>query len=294
LKIRDRARSVSFFGPGTVYFVRHAQVETVQFPHDADDAPVLSGGRYLQLSNLSGHIFLGELESATIGGLVDSPATHPLFVSGLGETSNVSDLTLARFVTPVGDHGGTVLSALRDQALHIEPLARPDLYSHGNHQSLTARWQHFEDLAEVASQRGAPASLQTKLAHIAYDARRRSLPSRSIERGVLRAYSFIGYGERFVPCVIAWAIATLVAGFITLPGHAFDPTWPNMTATATHYLHWLLSPLRLFDPRGVMANDQLANEMDIAWVTLLRSFVAIPFVTGVLTARKFVKRPSAS
>ena len=129
---------------------------------------------------------------------------------------------------PVSLEGRQTIAALRAHAAHVTPVVNTSLPGSSQHearrvpaslrqadrsQECLLRAEYAQALADLASAKGAPASVHTDLAWRAYRMRNIIAPSRT-ERLALDIYRWVGYGERVLPALTCWAVFSLVTVII--------------------------------------------------------------------------------
>jgi hypothetical protein len=84
-----------------------------------------------------------------------------------------------------------------------------------------------------------------------------------------------------------YAIIAAFAAVLSLLGRSIDPSLAGWTNVGHSYVDWLMTPVHL-----LKLSDANAPEFELPTYIdqLFRALVAVPFVTAVITLRKFVKR----
>ncbi|MBD3926574.1 hypothetical protein IEZ26_18265 [Nocardioides cavernae] len=253
---------------------------------------VISADRGAQLIETSGEVTLAQVANSRI----TSDETHgPLVISKLAEGFEVSGLSIAGVEFPVTLEGLRLISIMSADAGHVVPTvptqlrqasqrATSDTSVHARELELASNYA--EVLSDLADKRGAPSSVRSELAWFRYRLRNLTAPERW-ERRLLSGYELLGYGEKFTaPGKLYLAVAAFAAGLCLL-GRPFDPSIEGVLLVLHSYVDWLMTPLHLLKlGEGTEPDFELPQYLD----QLFRALVAAPFVTAVLTVRKFVKR----
>ena len=295
LVIRIEASDLRITGAGTTD-VRHT-AERLEFRVDHPSAvPKLRLKEWAVLQDASGTVQLGACQDAQI---IGDPNVG-LMIQRLTQDDKTdgpptSGLTIRDFQVPIGLSGLPMISALTATASVAVPLLTKHLPGHWRERrEMTGparspdehmRADYAAALAGLAESRGAPGSVRTRLAWQEYRMKEATANWRT-ERLTLRAYRLIGYGERVVPPAITFG--ALVVGFtaLSLLGSPIEFTQAGFDRVLDQLARWTLSPLhvlRLGEPAGT---SLVGGNVEF----VLRILIAIPFVTGVLALRKYVKR----
>jgi len=140
-------------------------------------------------------------------------------------------------------------------------------------------------LIDTAAAKGAPGTVKTKANWAAYRLRQRTSPL--VESVLLGAYRTIGYGERPAPAFLLWILFSAISTAIILHERSWDLTTKGLFETWSVFSYWALPSFGLTslpDPPSGISKDM--NTF------ILHAIVAIPFVTGILALRNFLKSDS--
>jgi hypothetical protein len=258
----------------------------------------------------AGPVVLRDVRFSSISGVpypprAGSPDSRRFTLAGIGDdVTRLAGVSLTDVVIPVDLRGLQTISALQEQAALISPALHPALpgetkrvfsarlpLSTRSIVSLpqSATWQiqaqYSRLLSELANSKQAPASVRTRLGWNAYYLRNITAPGQT-ERVVLGLYRLIGYGERVLPSALTYALLALAMTVVRLNGQALDISLNGFTTWLTAYLNWLATPVHLLN---LTRDDKVAWSFQQPWDTLARLIVAVPFGTGVLALRKYVK-----
>jgi hypothetical protein len=292
LEVLDLCGGLDVTGPGRV------MLSTADIVIFRQPAVTLDLGLHAQVSGSTGSVRLGRVARATVSGDGAAPGVgQGLMIESVDPTSDALDgvsLLNARF--PVSLAGRQSISALRLHADSVTPRLtddipgrgvwrRPSRAPHPPRDELQMQAEFTRALADLAAERGAPASIRTDLAWSAYRMRNASAPGKT-ERCILSAYRVIGYGERALPPLALYCILALLMALCALHDHPWDPNLNGIKTLGDAYLTWLVTPLHLLhlteDPKNTFS---LPGHAD----TFARIAIAIPFVTAVLALRNYVK-----
>jgi hypothetical protein len=258
-----------------------------------------------QLVDVHGRIRLGEVAGAGIIGRsrrrhdpIDGDRLILEALSADGEHSK--GLTVNEVVIPQTLRGLQMIATLQSNAQQVSPaihdklpglgalagprlsaLLRPNL----SDSEMQIAGQYARSLADLANSTGAPASVRTQLAWCSYRMRTATAPARA-ERVLLGFYRLVGYGERVVPAALTYITIAALMNILALHDADFMLSVGGMLHWLRGFLDWLVTPLHILKLTG---DRQTAFTFSQPWDTLARLLVAIPFATGVLALRKYVK-----
>jgi hypothetical protein len=301
LDIHSTSRDVQITGPGTVVFHQSAQQLTFHKP-----APLIDIKNNAQLVEVAGPVRLGNVAGAgVVGKTVEYDAlitdSRRMLLTGLSELDvDTSGLTIDEVVLPVTLTGLQMIAALQANGHQVTPSvhaglpglgplsgARLTAFRHPRtpRSEMVIAAQYARSLADLANSKGAPASVRTKLAWCAYRMRNVVAPGR-MERSLLSLYRTIGYGERVLPAAICYAVLAAIMNLISLHDKSVLLTIDGLHHWLRGMLDWLVTPLHILKLTG---DKQTTFSFSQPWDTLARLLVAIPFATGILALRKYVK-----
>lgn len=299
LRIKDRGSDLTIFGPGICQIEN--VVDHVTFVPEAE-SPMLELSSWAVVQEALGSVRLKRCRHAQLTG--DAVQGIRIDSIEVDEDADTEGLILRNFTIPVGLPGLQTIAALTDTAAVAVPLVVSDLPGQpeeratvldGPERGMDRSNEHMRAdyaaaMARLAEKRGAPGSVRTKLAWLEYRMRQATAAG-PIERSTLAAYRFIGYGERAGPpfaLYAALAVAFSIIGLATT--RSPDISVAGVGHALQYLLDWATSPVHVL---------RLAERGDIPlgrgrWAFAGRIALAVPFITGVLALRNYVKRSSGS
>ncbi len=303
LHLHEEASDISLTGPGGLHVVRAGKDFRFSEP-----CVRLTMAKYAQLLQATGPVILAEVAGASIVGIATNDTSkavagrEPLQIREVSEEPDHSQgVTLIDVDVPVTLQGLRVLATLSDTAHQVTPVLHQKLPGLGPLSGLKVsafrrapdpratsllRAQYAHALSELAATTRAPASVRTKLAWCAYRMRNVVAPGRT-ERVLLSLYRTIGYGERVMPALGLYvALAVLMTG-LALADRPIDLGLRGLATWVKGVLDWLVTPLHVLKLTQNRADS--AYTFSQPWDTLARLMLAVPFATGVLALRKYVK-----
>ena len=90
-----------------------------------------------------------------------------------------------------------------------------------------------------------------------------------------------------MPAFVLYAVVAVVMTIIGLHNLPLDITLVGYRQVLREYAGWLISPLHVL---SLTKSESGAPAFVEPWDTLARLAVAIPFATGILSLRKYVKQ----
>ena len=295
IRVDQFASNVTVGGEGT--FVIEDVARKVRFKGDDEGGPTLELAPWAILREASGAVRLGACRNAELNGTEADGLTIASIEQDSGQSSSTEGAIIRNFRVPVLMRGLQTISTLTGSASVAVPLIHPDLPGQRSerkiYKNIRSEPQHFRAdyaaaLARLAQQRGAPGSTVTKLAWLEYRMRE-ATASGPTERLTLFAYRCIGYGERPGPPLLLWILLGAVFTIVTLLARGEfhrDWSWDGSWNLLSTYFNWLSSPLhvlRLAERDGIPFGSS-------GPAFAARVAIAVPFITGVLALRKYVKR----
>lgn len=286
-------RLVELTGPGRVE-VQQGRSVALQMP-----AIRLSLAPYGQLVDVWGALHLVSGRHGHVSAKKQGAAGERLEVLSVDAKDRALEgISLTGIHIPPNLSGRETIAVLRDQAEYVTPAVTNDLPGRGPLRGIrnlfgwlapepdpinaTMDTEYSAALADLAQQKGAPASVRTALAWSSYRMRNITAPSWA-ERFLLSVYRLIGYGERPAPAFIAYiAAAALVTAVIWGDTQLVLDDSEGYKNVGKTFGYWLATPLHVLNLTG--------QEESIGAIgTLGRLVVAVPFVTAVLATRNYLK-----
>jgi hypothetical protein len=280
-----------------------------------EEEVTLSGAPHAQVLGASGSIKLGKVAKVTIVGgdsfaaasdrQTSQPRTAALEIKDYQseDDETLTGVSLSNVQFTADSRGLQLISALQDDAQHVSPAITDRLPGLRNEdrrvtfgQLATGRADdlfasvYATALSELASSKGAPGSVRTRLNWCSYIMRSLTAPTRA-ERLILTFYRIIGFGERPVPAILAYLVASIFMTVIGLSDRPIQPTSEGLRVWFTTLIDWLATPFHILKlttpPRGDSTFVQ-------PWDTFSRILIAAPFATAFFALRKYVKTDSKS
>lgn len=244
------------------------------------------------LVGASGVCLLSQCADARIQGsrTVEGAA---LRVVGLSNNANLSRISVSNVGFSPTIDGIRAITALTTEAAHAAPGVDSTDWRRDTLRRLAQdpagsaiEPVYASALAHLATVKGAPSSVRAKLVWQDYRFRNVTAPGMA-ERWILKGYRLLGYGELPHVAMLTWLVAACLLTVADCADLAWQPTWDGVWCVTQRYSLWLASPIHILS-----FGDSFS--IDTGWPdplqTLARLLVAIPFATGVLALRKFVKR----
>lgn len=298
----SKASDLTVRGPGT--FVVGSNADRLNF---ASPPARLVALRHSAIVSARGEVVLQQVTDCSIVGIsLTTPRdfadhTNSLIIADVESAdSSLSGASLSEFALPVSLGGLSTISRLDKHAQHASPLIHGGLPGLGalsglrlsaylkpklSETELLVRAEYSRSLADLARSKGASASVRTTLSWARYRMRSIVAPRRT-ERWLLAAYRVLGYGERFVPPLLLFAVLVLFFNVLSLRHESFALDPGSIRYFLRNLLDWALTPLHLL---RLTEPDVRHAAFSEPWDTLARLLIAIPFGTAILVMRKFVK-----
>jgi hypothetical protein len=259
-----------------------------------NDPPQLEMSPWAIVRRASGTVRLGDVRHAEISGPPkgDGLTVHSILRQADGVEALTEGVLIRDFQVPVERAGLQTIRMLADTAAVAVPII---------HSGLPGSWKeplrdvtpHFRSdyaraMAQLGESGGAPGSVVTKLTQLEYRMRRKTAKG-PIEKATLWAYSSLGYGERAAPALVTYVALAVILSALALygGGHTeFDLSWSELKGFGKSVIDWLITPLHVLRLGSQEGQAATGNDLEF----LGRVFVAVPFVTGIVALRKYVKR----